>query len=158
MSAYIIIDGYNVLYWLKEKLQKELNRDSLISLLGKLHRKKLIVVFDSKQSNLFLFSVKKSSSGVKIIFTEPDKSADEKIEELVRKSKNPQNITVVSNDRGLHRRVRSYHAKVCFVEDFLKSILEEKKKIKDETNVKNELPVDIAEEITEELKKFYGVK
>lgn len=158
MSAYIIIDGYNVLYWLKEKLQKELNRDSLISLLGRLHRKKLIVVFDSKQSNLFLFSVKELSSGVKIIFTEPNKSADEKIEELVYKSKNPQNITVVSNDRGLHRRVRGYHAKACFVEDFLKSILEEKKKIKDETNAKNELLVDIAEEITEELKKFYGVK
>lgn len=58
------------------------------------------------------------SGAVKVIFS-MDRSADDRIRELVQKARNPRQIIVVTDDRALQYAVRAVGAKVLGVGEFL---------------------------------------
>jgi predicted RNA-binding protein with PIN domain len=125
---HYIIDGYNVINSsdkfsassLKERRKRLIEFIQSCSPHGSF-RNSVTVVFDSKSKNPYeSYSYNKSHvSEIEIIFSDGILSADDIIAELVDESKNPYEITVVTNDKGLRRRTSSGGAKHETVEAFL---------------------------------------
>jgi len=109
---HIIIDGYNLLNSPNLEFPSHLNlegkRNHLISLIQEYARREgseIIVVFDSSEN----IRVKSSPDGsVKVRFSPPDKEADDVIKEMIRKTPNPQNLTIISSDRAIQFTARSH--------------------------------------------------
>lgn len=112
---YYLIDGYNLIFSLiesKESLQTL--RHKVIRALQKQFAKRKIsgtIVFDGahrrdEESGLSY------SSPLVIAYAPKGQSADEYIVELIEIAKNPKQITVVTNDRGLAMHAKSNGAKV----------------------------------------------
>ncbi len=121
-----IIDGYNVIKYSEmfSCRRLEFSRNKLIDFILKYkpHGNNLItVVFDCKSDNPYEFDGYTATSvkGIKTIFSEGRKSADDVIVEYVENSKKPYNIVVVSNDKGIHRRIGGTGAKKMEVADFI---------------------------------------
>ena len=119
---YYLIDGYNVIFSLiqsKESLQTL--RHKVIRTLQKQFAKRGIsgtLVFDGahrrdEESGLSY------SSPLIIAYAPKGQSADDYIIELIETSKNPKQITVVTNDRGLSMHAKSHGAKVEGNEAFI---------------------------------------
>lgn len=104
-----------------EKLILKDGRDSLVEFIkknspqGSKHNK-VVIVFDSK---IDLLNSSAKDAKIEIIFTK-NQSADDKIKNLVRLSKNPKEIVVVTNDKDIKFFVRSYSAKVIAINEFIK--------------------------------------
>lgn len=123
---HFILDGYNIINTLSPLKTDSLNR-SRSRLFKILHfynftgspRNKLTVIFDGREdvpeeNYAFPFEVK---------FSKKEK-ADDLIERIVRRSANPKQMVVVTNDKGLKRRVSQWGASVREVDDFFKKISE----------------------------------
>ncbi len=92
---------------------------------------------------------------IEIIFTR-NETADDKIRKLVRKSPNPRNITVVTDDKELRHSVGFLGANVLYVEEFMK--YNKKKDDRTLTQTKTKLPPEEQSKITEELKEIWKIK
>jgi predicted RNA-binding protein with PIN domain len=123
-----IIDGYNVINSSDKFSASSLKerRKRLIEFIQSYRphgsfRNSVTVVFDSKSKNPYeSYGYNKSHvSEIEIIFSDGVLSADDIIAELVDESKNPYEITVVTNDKGLRGRTSSSGAKHKTVEAFL---------------------------------------
>ena len=121
-----LIDGYNVIKYSEMFSARtlELQRDKLIDFILKYNpqgNNKVTIVFDCKSSNPYdpdgytVTTVK----GIKTIFSEGQKSADDVIVDYVENSQKPYNITVVTNDKGIFRRIGGKGAKKMAVAEFI---------------------------------------
>jgi predicted RNA-binding protein with PIN domain len=127
---HYIIDGYNVINSsdMFSASTLEGRRDELIEFVrfNRPHgngspKNFATVVFDFKSKNPYESRgyTKSQDGDVEIIFSNGVLSADDIIAELVDKSQNQYGITVVTNDKGLLRRISSGGAKHESVEVFL---------------------------------------
>lgn len=124
----IIVDGYNVIFKISElgantkKCDIEALRNKFLSILTQYKEKrrhKLVVVFDGKGSSV---SYKSKISGISVVFPEPGLDADEEIKRMVRNSKRPREIIVVTSDREIKRFVEKYGCKVMGALEFYRDI------------------------------------
>lgn len=148
---YYLIDGYNLIFSLiqsKESLQTL--RQKVIRTLQKQFAKREIsgtLVFDGahrrdEESGLSY------SSPLIIAYAPKGQSADEYIIELIETAKNPKQIAVVTNDRGLKMHAKSHGAKVQSNEEFIHWLETGKKKRKEVE------PMDTKQNIDRLLKIF----
>jgi predicted RNA-binding protein with PIN domain len=118
----ILIDGYNLLYSTDivsdNHADLEMKRDELLRKLQNFavkKRSKITVVFDAKEKihggNIHL-------SYVKVMFSPPGKLADDVIRAMIRKSKKPQNLLVVSSDNEIRRTARDHSATSVTSQEF----------------------------------------
>lgn len=121
-----IIDGYNVIKFsdLFNAMSLEGSRDKLIDFILKYNpqgRNSITVVFDCKSKNPYEVDGYTVSAirGIKVIFSEGQSSADDVIVNFVEKAEKPYNIVVVSNDKGIYRRIGDKGAKKMSVADFI---------------------------------------
>lgn len=111
MKSYLIIDGYNVIhYWAEMEgittLHLEEAREDLISRLGSysgLKGYETVLVFDAYSQDEDLHE--ESRSGIRIVFTGKNQTADSYIEKLVYQLPKPYTVRVVTSDYTLQRLV-----------------------------------------------------
>ena len=121
-----LVDGYNVIKFSEMFSARtlELQRDKLIDFILRYNpqgNNKVTVVFDCKSSNPYETDGYTTTTirGIKTIFSEGQKSADDVIVDYVEKSNKPYNITVVTNDKGIFRRIGGKGAKKMAVAEFI---------------------------------------
>jgi predicted RNA-binding protein with PIN domain len=133
-----IVDGYNII---KSGLAPEAfegktleqQRNALLELISLNKpqgspRNTVTVVFDGDYQISLAAGPGRPPAGVeKVIFTEGG-SADEKIEELVLSESNPTEVAVVTNDKGIKRRIGGTGARIVVLEEFLPRLLGLRKK------------------------------
>lgn len=133
-----IVDGYNLLFFvLESKHDFATQRQSLINYLQKrfssLHLKGMLI-FDGAHR-------KEEESGLsyksplEIVYTPKGQNADSFIVEILSLSKNPKQITVVTNDKGLTRHARSMHAPVLTNQAFIQFLQKKGQKSVREKNI-----------------------
>lgn len=167
MSLHFVIDGYNLIKRTSisskyPKIGNE-NRDSLEDLRAalikyiKLYRpqgkvtNRVTIVFDAKgDRERTLTETYREDGGIGIIFS---KSADDKIKRLVKESRSPKNIVVVTDDKDIRFFVRQYRAQIKTVEEFLKK--PNPLNIKANPDDKTPLAPQEAIRITEEMKELW---
>ena len=123
-----IVDGYNVInasdLFIASTLEGR--RNKLFEFInqkrphGSLNNS-ITVVFDRKSKNPFEYGdYNKAHIGdIEIIFSDGEMIADDIIAEIVDNSNNAREITVVTNDKGIHRRIGGSGALKESVESFL---------------------------------------
>ncbi|MDR2425825.1 MAG: NYN domain-containing protein [Endomicrobium sp.] len=157
---HYIVDGYNVINCSDNFTASTLEgrRNKLIDFIlhnrphGSL-RNIVTVVFDCKSKNPYESGGYNRShvGSIEIIFSDGIMLADDIIAEMVDNAKNPYEITVVTNDKGIRRRTSPGGAKHESVESFLAKGLKQKN-----TNRSREvLPRDIKEGINEEFEQLW---
>ena len=121
-----LIDGYNVIKFSEMFSARTLEqqRDKLIDFILKYNpqgHNKITIVFDCRSSNPFESDGYTTTTikGIKTIFSEGQKSADDVIVDYVENSAKPYNITVVTNDKGIFRRIGGKGAKKMAVAEFI---------------------------------------
>lgn len=121
-----LVDGYNVIKYSEmfSARSLELQRDKLIDFILKYNpqgNNKITIVFDCRSSNPYETDGYTTTTikGIKTIFSEGQKSADDVIVDYVEKSQKPYNITVVTNDKGIFRRIGGKGAKKMSVSEFI---------------------------------------
>ncbi|MDR1695045.1 MAG: NYN domain-containing protein [Endomicrobium sp.] len=128
LKVHFIIDGYNVINSsdMFSASTLEGRRNKLIEFISRRRphgslRNSVTVVFDCKSKNPYESDgYNKSHIGsIEIIFSDGVVLADDIIAELVDNAKNPYEITVVTNDKGIRRRTAPAGAKHESVESFL---------------------------------------
>ena len=121
-----LIDGYNVIKFneMFSARTLELQRTKLIDFILKYNpqgNNKVTIVFDCRSSNPYETDGYTTTTikGIKTIFSEGQRSADDVIVDYVEKSQKPYNITVVTNDKGIFRRIGGKGAKKMAVAEFI---------------------------------------
>ena len=130
---HYLVDGYNLLFQLTScfcNLQKE--RKTVLSLL--FHylspvKNKVTIVFDSKENHDYHAETDYLKELI-VVYTYRGQSADAYILERIELSKQPQEITVISNDRSLTAQARGLQAQSLTVSSFLSRIKNQKTKRK----------------------------
>ena len=122
MSLHFILDGYNIIKrsdFLSAKVLKDARRD-LVRFIGEKKpcgssNNKVTVVFDGNND----FNPPCLDNKItEVIFTS-DTNADERIKKIVKESRNPRRIVVVSDDKEIQFAIRSYGAHVTSVSEFI---------------------------------------
>lgn len=138
-----LVDGYNVIKFseLFSARTLELQRNKLIDFILKYNphgNNKITVVFDCKSSNPYETDGYTTTTikGIKTIFSEGQKSADDIIVDYVENSQRPYNITVVTNDKGIFRRIGGKGAKKMTVAEFIYNKAKQEKQINNITKMK----------------------
>ncbi len=131
-----LVDGYNVIRFSEmfSASSLELQRNKLIDFILRYNpqgKNKITVVFDCKSSNPYEPDSWTTTTikGIKTIFSEGQKSADDVIVEYVENSYKPYNIVVVTNDKGIYRRIGGNGAKKMSVAEFIYNRAKEEKTI-----------------------------
>lgn len=164
---HYIVDGYNVINSSDIFTAKTLEgrRDKLIDFIsnnrphGSLNNK-VTIVFDCKSKNPYaLDGYNKSHIGsITIIFSDGVDLADDIIAEIVDNAKNPYEITVVSNDKGIRRRTAPSGAKHESVESFIAKGYKQKNIKRARESLSSEIKEEINEEFEELWLKKRGIK
>ena len=165
MALHYILDGYNIIKQIPSFSFKGLKdgRDSLVSLV-EMYRpqgsiKNLVtVVFDGQAG---IVHRERSSLNCRVIFSVHE-SADDKIRNIIEKSKSKAQTVVVTDDKELRFSVRALGAKVMNVKEFLEKARpfapqEESsgKKGKSSHTDEKYIPKTLEYKITEEMKKIW---
>ena len=121
MPTYII-DGYNAIYKIpkaKAQLNSSLEkaRNILIDIVAELDGASTIV-FDGKTDAHY--GSQSSIRGVRIIFTDTNEEADDRIADILRHSDSVRNMVVVSDDNRVANSARAFKAKPAPVNILLK--------------------------------------
>ncbi|MFO7637790.1 MAG: NYN domain-containing protein [bacterium] len=128
MQPGYLVDGYNVIHR-EPGLAALLGRDAesarerLISLLAGFRagrRVRVTVVFDGQGGAGQ--GAHTAAAGVQVLYARAGETADERIVRLVRNSKHPRSLTVVSSDRGLVNQCRDFGAGSVGADEFLASL------------------------------------
>lgn len=146
-----ILDGYNLIFSLidsKESL-KNLRQKIILSLQQQFAQRKIsgLLVFDGSHRRDEESGLSYPSPLI-VAYTPKGQSADAFIVEQVEISSHPKHITVVTNDKGLARHVKSLGAKVMANHEFITWLGKRKKK------KKLKEPADTPENIDRLLKIF----
>ena len=157
---HYIIDGYNVINCSDKFTASTLEgrRNKLIDFISQNRphgslRNRITIVFDCKSKNPYESGgYNKSHAGsIEIIFSDGVDLADDIIAEMADNAKNPYEITVVTNDKGIRRRTAPSGAKHESVESFLAKGLKQK----NIERAQEVLSVNIKEEINEEFERLW---
>ncbi len=138
-----LVDGYNVIRTTSfASLELELAREHLVAFCQAFHPREVIVVFDGPRP------AQERHGNVKVVFAP---SADRWIIDFVRRSKNPSQITVVTEDRQIRGAVGAEGARVMSPREFVKG---------PRRGFKKGLGLDerTKRSINEELKKLWGIE
>ncbi len=120
MSRHYLLDGYNVLYAMREfpKGTWQAKREHLLAFLQK-HvlqgHNALTVVFDSREG-----PGSTTQTGTTAVVYTSGETADERIIDMVRVSANPRVMIIVSNDKGIRLMLKGTGAQFMSATDFLK--------------------------------------
>lgn len=128
---YYYVDGYNLLFlFLDSKQNLKTLRGQVVLYLQKrfssLHLEGMLVFDGAHQRD--------EESGLSypspliVAYSPKGQTADEYIVEQIQQSRNPKNLTVVTNDRSLIRHVRSLGAQVLSNAEFVQRLKKKKKK------------------------------
>ncbi|MFH2137909.1 MAG: NYN domain-containing protein [Candidatus Omnitrophota bacterium] len=158
MSLHYIIDGYNVIKQVTFLTGKKLRdgRDGLVRFIEKYRpqgsaKNEVTIVFDGKAE----ISSPAIQSSVQVIFSK-NETADDKIKRMVESAGNSRQMVIVSDDKEIMFYCRSLGANVKSVKEFLDSSFAAKNRLKPAEKIeKAELSSDIADKITEDLKKLW---
>ncbi len=161
---YLIIDGYNAISKIKEfDVQKDISLESSrLSFIKALvdfrqrNRKfnKIIVVFDGKGDSLGL--ARETYGDVEILFSSKDKDADKTIVDILKIS-SKDNITVSSDDNFIKNHTRAFGCNIMSIKE-LEDLIVLKKKSKGGKIIEKDLGNKDSDDITNELKKYWGVE
>lgn len=159
-KMHYIIDGYNVINCgdIFTASTLEGRRNKLLEFINERRphgsvRNSVTVVFDCKSKNPYESGGYNTSHiyGIEIIFSDGVVLADDIIADIVDSAKNPYDITVVTNDKGIRRRTAPSGAKQESVESFIAK----GSKQKNINRAHEILEADIKEEISEEFEKLW---
>lgn len=124
MSLHFILDGYNIIKrsdFLATQVLKDGRRDLVRFISEKKpcgsSNNKVTVVFDGAED--LDFPRQRDNKGIEVIFTSNNANADERIKKIVKESRNPKRIVVVSDDREIQFTIRSYGAQIMTVAEFI---------------------------------------
>jgi predicted RNA-binding protein with PIN domain len=132
--VHYLVDGYNVInssdIFISNTLERR--RSKLIKFIKDCkpygsQKNSISIIFDfkSKNPNETRGYSKTYIEGIEIIFSDGVSSADDIIVEIVEAAENPYNITVITNDKGIRRRIGAFSAKYESVEIFYLKNLKE---------------------------------
>ena len=157
---HYIVDGYNVINSsdMFSASTLEGRRNKLIDFISQNRphgsvRNSVTIVFDCKSKNPYeSCGYNKSHIGsIEIIFSDGVVLADDIIAEIVDNAKNPYEITVITNDKGIRRRTAPSGAKHESVESFLSK----GSKPKNIKRANEEVESGAKDDINEEFEKLW---
>ena len=157
---HYIIDGYNVINCSDIFIARTLEgrRTKLIDFINEKRphgssRNSATVVFDCKSKNPYESDGynKFHIHGIEIIFSDGVVLADDIITEIADTAKNPYEIIVITNDKGIRRRIAPSGAKYESVESFLAKGSKEK----NVQRAREVMDSDVKEEINEEFEQLW---
>jgi hypothetical protein len=123
-------------------------------------RNSVTVVFDCKSKNPYESNGYNTSHvhGIEITFSDGVVLADDIIADMVDTAKNPYDITVVTNDKGIRRRTAPSGAKHESVESFLAKGAKQKNTDRAREIMESDIKEDINEEFEQLWLKKRGIK
>lgn len=161
MALQYIIDGYNVIKSSEDgslsagTLQQQ--RERLIALIAEMKphgspRNGVAVIFDSSPDAILPDSAvdRYVKDGVVVIFS-AGRTADDKITELARNHKNPGEIIVVTDDRGIRRQLGGIGVKFMSANEFSGKLTRPLRPFKKQGKIDS----DSEDEINEEFKDYW---
>lgn len=153
MATKIIIDGYNLLHAWRDRRSDatcQRQREELLALLAEYQRKanaRLTVVFDGGEAGERYPRVQ-GAYGVRVIFSDPDTTADEEIKRMIAEESKARAAFVVTSDREIIRACRAAGRDVMESREFLRQVKEIVSSCGDETGASGDEPPE----------KRYGLK
>lgn len=167
MEKIIVIDGYNFIQRtprFKVELDESLEaaRNALIAAVRGYRRVKrtfdrAIVVFDSRQETVCPDSLGYYEAAVRVIFSRPDKQADDVIASIIRENSKTSRITVVSDDNYVINKSRSYSCDIMSCRDFLEQLYPRQAR-NTHTRREKDLSGEDMEDINRHLRKAWNIK
>jgi len=165
----IIIDGYNIIHAIK-KLEAALDRglkearSSLISFCIQLFSvrcdiEEIHIVFDGT-SDLYC-SEESPHPKIRIYYTPTGEDADDRIIEILRAYNGKSQVAVVTNDNYVTNGARSLRAKILSSSEFERYSAPRTFRDQKPSGNLTDLPevsANVAKDITEEYKKFLGIR
>jgi len=161
----LVIDGYNAIskikaFDAKKDISLEASRLAFIKALSDFKERnrkfdKIIVVFDGKSESLGLS--RETRGGIEVLFSHKDKDADKAIIDILRVSSEKNRITVSSDDNFIKNHTRVFGCEMMSIAE-LEDLINLKKRAVKSKIIKEDLENNKMEDITNELKKYWGVK
>ncbi len=162
---YLIIDGYNAISKIKEfDAKKDINLESsrlaFIKTIVDFKQRngkfeKIIVVFDGKGDGLGL--ERETYGDIEALFSHKDKDADKVIIDILKVSSDKNKITVSSDDNFIKNHARAFGCEIMSIKR-LEDLISLKKKPCRSKIMEKDIGNKKLDSITEELKKYWGVK
>ena len=161
----LIIDGYNAISKIKEfDVKKDINleasRLSFIKALADFGRRnrlfdKIIIVFDGKSECLGLG--RETYGGIEVLFSSNGKDADKVIIDILKISSGKNKMTVASDDNSIKNHSRAFSCETMSIEKLEDLIILKKKALRGKI-IEKDIGDKDQDAITNELKKYWGVK
>ena len=162
---YLIIDGYNAISKIKEfdakkDVSLEASRLSFIKALVDFGQRnglfdKVVIVFDGKSESLELS--REIYGDIEVLFSNKDRDADKVIVDILKISSEKNKITVASDDNFIKNHARSFGCGIMSVKG-LEDLIILKKKASRSKIIEKDIGNKDQDAITNELKKYWGVK
>jgi len=162
---YLIIDGYNAICKIREfdakkDISLEASRLVFIKALADFKRRnqkfdKVIIVFDGKSGSLGLD--REIYGDVEALFSNKDKDADKVIVDILKILSGKNDITVSSDDNFIKNHTRVFGCRIMSVKE-LEDLISLKKKALRGKILEKDLGNKDRDDITNELKKYWGVE
>jgi len=167
MKKTLIVDGYNVIFAVAD-LRRHIPKNSAaaregVTSLCHLFKSKrrdiedVIVVFDGRKNDEVLHE--KATPTTTHIYTTAKEDADRRIFKLVREADDPAALLVVSSDRGVYDRAKTWGAEVLTSHEFIKYVEVKSSSSGGSAAAASEKKIHprTAEMITKEYKNFLGL-
>lgn len=162
---YLVIDGYNAISKIKifddkKDISLEASRNHFIKTLVGFSEKKhmfdrIIVVFDGKKDNVGM--TRYSYGKVDTLFTANNKDADSAIVWILKIASHSDRITVSSDDNFIRNHARVFRASIMPIRELENTIILKKHITRCKIEEKD-MEKDRIKEITDELKKHWGIE
>ncbi|PIV39559.1 MAG: hypothetical protein COS29_01965 [Candidatus Omnitrophica bacterium CG02_land_8_20_14_3_00__42_8] len=162
---YLIIDGYNAISKIKEfdakkDVSLEASRLSFIKALVDFGQRnglfdKVVIVFDGKSESLELS--REIYGDIEVLFSNKDRDADKVIVDILKISSEKNKITVASDDNFIKNHARAFSCRIMSVKE-LEDLIILKKKASRSKIIEKDIGNKDQDAITNELKKYWGVK
>ncbi len=127
----VLIDGYNlynyvkILYAQQQRVNLTLNVFcEMIESFAKRTRQKITIIFDGTLPYEMKYDTPKIAN-VKLIYTGPNKSADEYLEEQIKISSAPKLLTIISSDREIISAAKKRKCQILTSDEFWQIIAKE---------------------------------
>ena len=162
---YLIIDGYNAISKIKEfdakkDVSLEASRLSFIKALVDFGQRnglfdKVVIVFDGKSESIELS--REIYGDIEVLFSNKDRDADKVIVDILKISSEKNKITVASDDNFIKNHARAFSCRIMSVKE-LEDLIILKKKGSRSKIIEKDIGNKDQDAITNELKKYWGVK
>ncbi|MBS0605936.1 MAG: NYN domain-containing protein [Parachlamydiales bacterium] len=153
-----LIDGYNLLFRIaKPGRALEKKREALIAELNQViadFKLKATVVFDGSHPGIS-HAMRHHFDALEIIYTYQNLSADEYIIEEVNSARRPEEIIVITSDRGLALTCKNLGAKTQTIEAFISSL--KKKTVKKKKRQKESRPETAFKDSNAEINRLLEI-